>query len=176
MTTSDIFPTEILRLASRRCCSNVFTDVVKLSSFSNQTTRDRDQPAFVIIPVLVTSSGGSGFFTWPPTNFTVDLTSQVRDGEGKLVASPRVVGTGTAETGERISDHGIAGRRALEDALQKMQKALTDVDFKGVSRAPPTSSSGSVEERLIRLKQLRDSGAITQQEYESKRKTILEAL
>ena len=170
------FPYRDMEAGFQKVLSNVFTDVVKLSSFSNLPTRDKDSLAYVIIPVLVTSSGGSGFFTWPPTNFTVDLTSQVRDGEGKFVASPRVVGTGTAETGERLSDHGIAGKRALEDALQKMQKALTDVDFKEVSRGPPTSLNGSVEERLTRLKQLRESGAITQQEYESNRKAILEAL
>lgn len=169
------YPYRDMEAGSQRMLSNVFTDVVKLRSSSNQLTPS-DKVAYVIVPVLVTSSGGSGLFTWPPTNFTVDLTSQIRDGEAKLVASPRIVGTGTAETGERLADHGIAGKRALEDAMKKMQSALLDINFREVSGPTSNSANGSTEERLLRLKQLKDNGSITQQEYEIKRKQVLEAL
>ena len=124
---------------------------------------------------------GSGLFTWPPTNFTVDLTCNVRDSTGTLMATPRVVGTGSAETGERLRHHGIAGERAMEDALTKMQAALLETRFGGgpsngqISR--PQTSGGMTRDSAVRfahLKELRDKGLINQAEYEAKRKAILD--
>jgi hypothetical protein len=103
--------------------SNVFTGVVKLNSITDLPGIAHGGTQYIVQPVIVTSSGGSGLFTWPPTNFTVDLTCTVRDTSGALLATPRVVGTGSAETGERLRQHGIAGERAMEDALTKMQAA-----------------------------------------------------
>jgi hypothetical protein len=160
----------------QKMLANVFTDVVKLNSPIDSSSVARDGIGYVIVPTVLTSSGGSGIFTWPPTNFTVDLTSQLRNTDGKIVASPRVVGTGSAETGERLSEHGIAGRRAMEDALQKMQAALFEAHFSDAvqSSAPPTKNP--IAERLAHIKELKDRGLITQQEYDAKRKEILEAL
>lgn len=168
------FPYRDIELGFQRILSNVFGTVEKIDMMPASTEQGKYE--YVVTPVLVTSSGGSGFFTWPPTNFTADLTSQIRDKDGKLIASPRVVGTGTAETGERLSDHGFAGKRALEDALNKMQKALVETDLVGASAKPKSSANGSVEERLRRIKELRDNGTITEQEYESRRKAIVDAL
>ena len=170
------YPYRDMEPGFQKMLSNVFTSVVKLSSMSDRAALARDDIAYVVVPTLITSSGGSGLFTWPPTNFTLDLTSQVRSADGKLIASPRVVGTGTAETGERLAEHGIAGKRAMEDALRKMEKALVEVNLGGAAKPPLASPGSSIGERLARLKELKDSGAITAQEYEAKRKEILEAL
>jgi Short C-terminal domain len=159
--------------------SNVFTGVVKLNSMTDLPGIARGGTDYILQPVIVTSSGGSGLFTWPPTNFTVDLTCNVRDTSGTLLASPRVVGTGSAETGERLREHGIAGERAMGDALTKMQAALLETRFGSGSQKGPVSPaaglSGSVEERLARLKQLREKGLISQDEYDAKRTAILAA-
>lgn len=162
--------------------SNVFSGVVKLPTapvFSGTTTQGLD---YIIQPLLVTSSGSSGFFTWPPTNFSVDLTSNVRDATGKLVASPRVLGVGTAETGERLSEHGIAGRRAMEDALIKMQAAIQEqklgpkVASAAIKASIRPGESSSATARLAHIKELMANGLITQMEYDAKRKEILDAL
>ena len=170
------YPYRDMEPGFQKMLSNVFTGVVKLSSMSDRAAMARDDIAYVIVPALITSSGGSGLFTWPPTNFTLDLTSQVRSADGRLIASSRVVGTGTAETGERLAEHGIAGKRAMEDALRKMEKALLQVNFSGPARSPLASQKSSTAERVTRLKELKDNGAITPQEYDAKRKEILEAL
>ena len=67
--------------------------------------------------------------TWPPSNFTVDLTLTIRRASGEIVATPRVVGHGHAADGERIFDHAIAGRRATEDALLKMRDQLRSLNL-----------------------------------------------
>lgn len=170
------YPYRDMEAGYQKMLSNVFTSVVKLSSISDRAALVRDDIAYVIVPAVITSSGGSGFFTWPPTNFTLDLTSQVRSTDGRLIASSRVVGMGTAETGERLTEHGIAGKRAMEDALRKMEKALLEVKFSGAARSPLAPAQNSTAERLNSLKELNDSGAITAQEYDAKRKAILEDL
>lgn len=170
------YPYRDMESGFQKVLSNVFASVVKLTSVSDGPTRSRDGLNYVIVPAVVTSSGGSGFFTWPPTNFTVDLTTQVRDTDGRAITSPRVVGTGSAETGERLSEHGFAGKRAMEDALLKMQAALFEANFRGVSQPRPMANQSSTAERLAKLKELRDAGLLTEREYEQKRKEILDSL
>ena len=119
---------------------------------------------------------------WPPSSFTVDLTSSVRDGAGKQIASVRVIGTGSAETPERLADYGVAGKRAMEAALSKMQTSLIDANLQSTSagarpaRPQGTSNATNTSARLAELKELRDKGQISQEEYESKRRLILESL
>lgn len=170
------YPYRDMEAGFQKILSNVFTNVIKLNSPSDSTSLIHDGVGYVIVPTVLTSSGGSGFFTWPPTNFTVDLTSQLRNSDGKIVASPRVVGTGSAETAERISEYGIAGRRAMEDVLLKMQSALFEAKIGDVVQPSSPSIKNSIVERLDHIKELKDRGLITQYEYEAKRKEILEAL
>lgn len=176
------FPYRDIETGFQKMLSNVFTGVVKLTSIVDLPSIARDGIDFIIVPDVVTSSGGSGFFTWPPTNFTVDLTSTVRDPVGKVIASPRVVGTGSAGTGEKLSDHAIAGKRAMEDALLKMQAALFETKLQSAAtdsrptlpQSPAaTSTSG---DRLAHIKELKDRGLISQEEFEAKRKAIIDAL
>jgi hypothetical protein len=176
------FPYVDIEPGFEKMLSNVFTGVVKLNSISDLPGIARGGTNYIIQPVIVTTSGGSGLFTWPPTNFTVDLTCNIRDSAGTLIASPRVVGTGSAETSERLRDHAVAGERAMEDALVKMQGAMLETRFGGAASpahtAKPLSpdAGGESGDRLSRLRELRDKGLISQEEYEAKRKTILDAL
>jgi hypothetical protein len=156
---------------------NVFTGAQKLSSLTDSPSETRID--YVIVPTIVTTSGGSGLFTWPPTNFTVDLTCTVRDPTGVQIAMPRVVGVGTAETGERLRDHAIAGRRAMADALVKMQAAMLELKLPGAPApsSPPTPTvPSSAAARLSELKDLKDKGLISEAEYEVKRKAVLDSL
>lgn len=170
------YPYRDMASGFQKMLSNVFENVVKLASPADKSVLVRDGINYVIVPSVVTSSGGSGLFTWPPTNFSVDLTSQIRSTDGKLIASPRVIGTGSADTGERLSEHGIAGRRAMEDALMKMQSALFEANFHGLAQSSSSAVKSSIAERLAHIKELKDSGLITEQEYDVKRKEILKSL
>jgi hypothetical protein len=176
------FPYRDIEAGYQKMLSNVFTGVVKLTSIADIPSIGRSGIDYVIVPVVVTSSGGSGLFTWPPTNFTVDLTCNVRDAVGTLIANPRVVGTGSADTSERIHDHGIAGKRAMEDALVKMQGAMLETNFPSATPAVrPTRPQAAglpsaAADRLAQLKELKDKGLISEEEYEAKRKAILDTL
>jgi hypothetical protein len=176
------FPYIDIEPGFEKMLSNVFTGVVKLNSISDLPSIARGGTNYIAQPLIITTSGGSGLFTWPPTNFTVDLTCNIRDSAGTLIASPRVVGTGSAETSERLHDFGIAGERAMEDALVKMQAAMLETKFGSAASDAHTTKPRSPDavsdsgDRLSRLKELRDKGLISQGEYEAKRKAILDAL
>lgn len=175
------FPYEEIEKGFEQILSNTFTNVVKLTSMADLPTVAHGGADYIIQPVLITSSGGSGMFTWPPTNFTVDMTCNIRDASGKLFANPRVVGIGSAETGERLRDHGLAGKRAMEDALLKMQAAMLEtkfasdtIDSNTIKTLLPTTAADA--DRLARLKELREKGLISQEEFEEKRKAIIDKL
>lgn len=176
------YPYEALELGYREILSKTFR---KVSVANADAPSAKEQFDFIIEPTVITNSGSTGFFTWPPTNFSVDITNNIRDSSGKIIASPRVVGIGTADTGERISEHGIAGRRAMEDALIKTQGALLQVGMgkslqgaasPGVAGVEVKREPSSAEDRLMRLKELKEKGLITGNEYEAARKSILDKL
>lgn len=175
------FPYRDIETGYERVLSNVFSDVVQLRSKPDYSRTKQLGLDYFIQPQIVTSSGSTGFFTWPPTNFTVDLTNSIRDESGTVISTPRVVGVGTAETAERLSEHGVAGKRAMNDALSKMQAALLELKLGAPSnketlkqtKSPMTSSAAS---RLGNLEELKDKGLITNAEYEAKREEILNSL
>ena len=176
------FPYRDIENGYQSILSNIFGSARKFTSLPTQSNASGDKIDFIFIPAIVTGSGGSGLFTWPPTSFTVDLTSQVRDAVGKSVGSLRVVGSGSAETGERLSEQGIAGRRAMEDALSKMQAAIVESKLFGTkaeSSAPSNVAPqipNTTSARLLELKTLLEKGVITKEEHDAKRKLILDAL
>jgi hypothetical protein len=155
----------------QKMLSNVFETVVPVASMAPENIGTSVD--YVVVPVVVTNSGGSNFFTWPPETFTVDIMSTIRDKNGRVVATPRVVGMATASTGERITDHGFAGRRAFEDALRKMEVTLREWNGGSQPALAGTAAAKTVQERLKQLNELLDRNVITRQEYEAKRKAIL---
>lgn len=178
------YPYRAIEPGIQKVLTNVFGSAIKLDAVPTATDLASKEIAYLIVPTIVTTSGSTGFFTWPPTNFSVDLTSQVRSRDGSIISSPRVVGIGTAETNERLSDHGIAGRRAMADALTKMQAALLEARLApqgGESPVPVPvtkvqNGTSSIEERFGRLKSLFDQGLLTKDEYDKKKKSILDEL
>lgn len=165
--------------------SQIYKDVQKVSA---NTSFDKTNQNFDYIfePVIITSSGSTAFFTWPPTNFSIDLTSNIRDRSGTLVASPRVVGIGTASTSERIRTHGIAGKRAMADVLVKFQDQLQEINRSSDNNNPTVTFTGSVrqedkpsssiEKRLQDLESLKAKGLIDENEYRDVRQKILKGI
>ncbi len=103
--------------------NNVFTNVTILQT-DDAAANAKAGLSFVITPTLVTNSASSSAFTWPPTDFTMDLTCTVRDAAGQIVLSARVSGDGKTEFSEFKHDFAQAGERAVTDAVLKMQQAL----------------------------------------------------
>ena len=64
----------------------------------------------------------------------------------------------------------------MEDALLKMQAALSEVNFRDAPQRRPTANKSSAAERLAKLKELKDAGLLTDREYEEKRREILDSL
>lgn len=180
------FPYRDMEAGYRSMLSGVFEGVVRVSKLNDSAEFQRGGLAYILSPEMITGSGSTGFLSWPPTNFTVDLTSKVQDNTGKTVGSPRVVGVGTHTEGLLAMNgkHGISGERAMKDALEKMRAALLELfrtqNSIGTgdtsSAAVDKASTGSVESRLQRLKDLFDKKLIGEVEYEKKRSEILSGL
>lgn len=104
--------------------SNVFQNVTLLQSPDDTETIQNKSIAYIITPNITTTSSSSSAFTWPPTHFSVTLMCDINDSNGKHVAKESVLGEGHAEYEEFKSDFSLAGKRAAQDALLKMQSVL----------------------------------------------------
>eukprot|EP01034_Spumella_vulgaris_P042800 gene42800-53104_t len=156
------FPYRDIDAGFQRMLANVFETAVRVASMP--------------------SSGSTGVFTWPPTNFSIDLTTHVRDGAGALVASPRVVGA--ASVGSILDmkgNFGLTGQLAMQDALLKSQAMLHEAVASKLASIPSSSAPAQpgaarvmspVEERLRALRELRDKDLLTPEEYERRRQQI----
>lgn len=103
--------------------TNVFSNVTRITSL-DKDQMSKDSISYIISPDLVTNSSSSSALTWPPTQFDVTLTSKITDPAGNVIAQPSVSGSGSASFSEFKSDFSLSGKRAVEDALQKMQQKL----------------------------------------------------
>jgi len=99
--------------------SNVFMDVRLLNS-----AKVAPPNTYVIEPEITTKSWSSGVFTWMATDFTVQLTCKLSDASGNSIGVYSAEGAGHAVFDELKSDFSVAGERASQDALQKMQVIL----------------------------------------------------
>lgn len=105
---------------------NVFGSVTKLKSPQDQDAVAKHHIDYIITPQLLTSSSSPSPFTWPPTDFTVELSCNISDASGRTIANKRVIGVGKAEYDEFKKDFGLSGKRAMQDALLKMQSTLLE--------------------------------------------------
>jgi hypothetical protein len=182
------YPYKALEAGYQRMLQNVFESVTRVQSLEDSNALTRNGFSFTLTPELITNSGSTGLFTWPPTNFSVDLTTKIRDANGILLDSPRVIGIGQATGYSDFSDdYGIAGRRAMEDALVKTQGALREAKYNtSVVAAPPlppthgnqitTGINSTASSTLQKARELLDKGLITKEEYERKKKEVLDNL
>ncbi|SFC98074.1 hypothetical protein SAMN04515619_11834 [Collimonas sp. OK412] len=104
--------------------SNVFVTVTKLNTANDKASIEKNKIDYVITPKLVTNSSSSSVLTWMPTQFSVEMTCDISDANGNPLFSKKVNGQGQAEFSEFKEGFSLSGRRAMEDALLKMQPAL----------------------------------------------------
>jgi hypothetical protein len=114
------FPYRDLEKGIRDVLKALYSDVVVVRSPSDFEAFKRDGVGIVFAPEIYTTSNSDSLFTWPPTQFSVDLSSTVTDTNGNMLARLRVVGQGFASFSEFKGDFGLAGKRAAHDALEKM--------------------------------------------------------
>lgn len=123
------YPYRDMDNAFSKMIASVFEKIFKLENSDNDNVIRRNNINYIIKPTLVTNSSSPSLFTWPATNFIVDLNCEIRDVSGKLIDILTVVGNGQAAASEVNSDYSIAGKRAMKDALLKMQHRLREVKY-----------------------------------------------
>ena len=109
-----------------KALSEVFANVSRVDAAAEAAKPGRDKFQLVFVPRITTTSSSASPFTWPPTAFAIDLTCKVSDPSGTPVSEINVVGNGQAEFSEFKSDHSLAAKRAAQDAMQKLVKALEE--------------------------------------------------
>lgn len=119
------FPYRDLEVGIYHALSQSFADVSKISGPSDPLVKSENLN-YIVKPSIATTSWSQSLVTWPPTLFTVELSGAVLDPQGQPVTEIRVQGEGRAEFDEFKSDFSLAARRASEDALKKLVKALSD--------------------------------------------------
>lgn len=152
--------------------SNLFSGVTQLSSLGEATNSKVDYIAAVDIS---TSSSSPSLFTWPPTLFTLNLTTNITDAKGNALGNFRASGEGQAEFSEFVREKGLSGKRASQDALNKMQGLVVAAPFFAAdkSTSPAYGGNASKEERLKDLKRLFDNGLITEPVMIERQRLIL---
>ena len=83
------FPYRDIDAGFQRMLANVFETAVRVASMPSSADMQRDGMAVILSPILITSSRSTGVFTWPPTNFSTDITALVRGAPEALVCNPR---------------------------------------------------------------------------------------
>lgn len=106
---------------------NVFDGVTRLKTPTDQEAIASNGLSYIITPEIVANSSSPSALTWPPTEFSIDLTCKITDASGKLLDNVKVSGKGKAEFDEFKADFGLSGKRATEDALLRMQGKLLDL-------------------------------------------------
>ena len=119
------FPYRDLEKAIRDALRAVYSDVFVIKSSSDSAAIQGNDISFVFAPEISTSSNSQSILTWPPTQFTIDLSCNVTDPAGNIISRIRVVGSGAAEFSEFKADFGLAGRRAASELSQKLKQEIS---------------------------------------------------
>lgn len=119
-------PYRDIEMAFYKMLSNVFPNVTKLKTPNDAEALNKNGVSYIITPSIITDSSSPSPFTWPPTKFSAELSCNITDAAGNPVLLTKVTGQGAAEFSEFKTDFSMSGKRATEDALLKMQKALLD--------------------------------------------------
>jgi hypothetical protein len=110
--------------AIRDALRSVYTEVIAIKSINDAESIKENNISIIYIPVISTASSSDSAFTWPPTYFRVELTSNVIDLNGKDLSILKVSGSGNAEFSEFKINTGLAGSRALSDLSEKLRQEI----------------------------------------------------
>ena len=153
--------------------ASIFSNVTLLSSSSDPA---RSKVDYIAAVEISTSSSSSSLFTWPPTLFTLNLANNISDAKGTVLGNLRTSGEGRAEFSEFKRDFGLTGKRASQDALNKMHGLLVSAPFlqKGLEEKAETGvMKNSKEDQLKELQRLYSSGLITEAVLYERQRAVL---
>lgn len=153
--------------------ASIFSNVTLLSSSSDPAKSKVDYIAAVEIS---TSSSSPSLFTWPPTIFTLNLANNISDPNGTVLGNLRTSGEGRAEFSEFKDDFGLAGKRASQDALNRMHGLLVSASFlgKGLEETIRVGGAGNAkEDQLKELQRLYGAGLITEAVLHERQRAVL---
>lgn len=117
-------PYKDIESALHKILINVYKDAYKLNSATDTNEIKDKNISYVFIPKMVTHSSSESFLTWPPTDFSIELTTKALNDKGQQVWSNKTTGKGHAEYEEFTSDFSLSARRASEEVFKKLQKEI----------------------------------------------------
>ncbi|WP_075187679.1 hypothetical protein [Teredinibacter haidensis] len=106
----------------------VFSRVYAVDSLDNKDFISEKGISLIFVPELVTDSSSSSAFTWPPTDFSMNLTCTALNPAGETVWSKSVQAKGHAEFSEFTADFSLSARRASEEAFKLMLKEIDEAE------------------------------------------------
>lgn len=121
-------PYEDTEYVFRNILSNVFKKVYKLDSLSNINFIKDNDIKYVFTYNLKTDSYSTSAFTWPPTNFKIDLEAFATNNEGNLIWKEVVKDEAIASYTEFKNDFSLSARRASKKVFKKLYYKLKDSD------------------------------------------------
>lgn len=104
--------------------SKIFSRVYSLASIDDESYINEKNVSFIFIPKIETNSASSSLFTWPPTEFTINLSCKALDAQGNIVWEKNLQSEGSAEYGEFKSDFSLAARRASESIFTQLLEEI----------------------------------------------------
>lgn len=120
------FPYRDLEPGLYKALGEVFRSVTKVQNPSDSAALAASGVQLLFTPEIKTISASDSLLTWPPTQFTVDLTCTVVDARGQAVDVIRVSGFGQATFDEFKSNFSLAAVRASNQSLTLLVKALRE--------------------------------------------------
>ena len=118
------YPYRDLEKGIRDALRAVYQDVVVIRSATDPAAVRESGAALVFKPEITTTSSSPSPFTWPPTQFTSDISCVVTDAGGLEIAKVRAQGSGNAEFSEFKSNFGLAAQRAGTDVAIKLTEEI----------------------------------------------------
>lgn len=118
------YPYKDTEAALNTLLSKVFSRVYSVPSLDDSAFVEEKGISYIFTSSIKTDSSSSSAFTWPPTDFTFELTCTATDVGGKEVWVKTVSAAGNAEYDEFKSDFSLSARRASEEAYEQMLAEL----------------------------------------------------
>ena len=118
------YPYKELDPALFKVFSNVFQRAYSMKSPSDAALVKANDIRFIFVPTIKTDSSSTGLFTWPPTDFTIELGCKALGADGTVVWERTFTGKGHAEFGEFKTDLPLAAKRASLQAMQAFQQGV----------------------------------------------------
>jgi hypothetical protein len=122
-----------LEAGIHRVLSSIFAKVSVIKETPGPEVMKANGINYIFTPSIRTGSSSRNIMFWPPTDFTVTIECSAVDSTGAQIWSQTVSADGgLTSVNSTIHEHGLAGRRAAENALKKLQAAIVEAPaFRG---------------------------------------------